>query len=504
MDPQLNGATPRRDGDGADAAARGARNVAVMATGRLATHAVLVVSAFAIPRVLGAESFGRYAAAMAVVQILLGASGAGLAFVEMRFFAPLWREGDRNAALDLGSSIWTARLALSGVAALLATGWLALSAGLELGGLLCLLAGLLCGARCLLESTRSLFLSLGRAAPMTGFELARVTLVLPTVLVGFTVAGLLGVFAALPAVHGLLFAVAAVALLRTAPLQLRRFRWSALAPHVGYSLASFVGAVAGIVQAQFAVYAVASWVAPREAGLLAFAVQLFALLQGLFIAARRSLFPILSELASRGESDRLGLWAGIMMRYASAAVCVTTVAWGLVGESLIEWTLTDAFLPAHECGLWMLVGVMFYCGGGSANSLHYVQERPRTGSGNLVLFAGATLAGLAAAIVDRPAEGAALRIAGVYAGASALFFGAAVVSLRRASGLSLPLGRTLLLMAPAALAWPATSWEASLPARLGALLAFAVAYLGLATGLGLLPAREIREIADRLRGRETQ
>ena len=46
---------------------RGARNLLVMTGGRVAIHAVLVVSAFWIPRALGASSHGRYAAVFAVV-----------------------------------------------------------------------------------------------------------------------------------------------------------------------------------------------------------------------------------------------------------------------------------------------------------------------------------------------------------------------------------------------------------------------------------------------------
>lgn len=500
MEPPLSPGAAQR-AESADIVARGARNVAVTTTGRLATHVVLMVSAFAIPRALGAETYGRYAAALAVVQILMAGSTAGLAFVEMRFFAPLWRGTDRERALDLGSSIWVARLLLSLAAGVGAAVWLAGSRGLGFDVLTCMLAGLLCGSRSMLDATRSLFLSLGRAGPMIGFELARVALVLPTLLLAFAAGGLLGVFGALPAVHLALFVAAAVLLLRTAPLRVSRFRWSALAPHVSYSLASFVGAVAGIVQAQFAVYVVASWVASREAGYLAFAVQLFALLQGLFIAARRSLFPILSELAARGETARLGLWAGIMMRYSSAAVCLTAVGWGLLGAPLIDLTLTGAFLPAHECGLWMLAGVMLYCGGGSANSLHYIEERPRVASANLVLFATATIVGLTLVLWARPPEGAALRIAGVYAVAAGLFFVSAVVTLWRASGRVMPLARTLALMAPVGLAWPAAAWEADTSLRLIAFALFAAVYLGSSALLGLLPAGEMREIAARLRGR---
>ena len=93
-----------------------------------------------------------------------------------------------------------------------------------------------------------------------------------------------------------------------------------------------MGALAGIFQAQFAVFAVASWVAPREAAYLGFAVQIFALAQGLFIAARRGLTPILSELEAGGETGRLASWGGLMMRYWTAALCLATVAWGLIGR----------------------------------------------------------------------------------------------------------------------------------------------------------------------------
>lgn len=52
MASALSGVPPATAGD---VARRGARNVLVMTVGRLATHAVLVVTVFVIPRLLGAE-----------------------------------------------------------------------------------------------------------------------------------------------------------------------------------------------------------------------------------------------------------------------------------------------------------------------------------------------------------------------------------------------------------------------------------------------------------------
>ena len=483
---------------GGDAARRGTRNVAAMTAGRLAIHAVLVVSAFVIPRALGAESYGRYAATLAVVQILVTTSAAGLPFVEARFLAPLWRR-DPGSASTLGSTLWVTRLALALVAGIAAGAWLALAPELGLGLTVCALAGLLCTTRSANEATRSLFLSVGRVGSLVALELARVAFTVPTVVVAFGMAGLGGVFAALPVLYALLFAVGATALLRSIPLRPGGFHWASLAPHLGYSLSASVGALAGIFQAQFAVFAVASWVAPREAAYLGFAVQIFALAQGLFIAARRGLTPILSELEAGGETARLGSWGGLMMRYWAAALCLATVAWGLVGAFVVELALTPAFLPTHACATWMLAAALLFGCGASANGLLYVRGHARTASINLVIYAAFTTAGLGVVLSDG-ADGSALRIAAVYAASSALFAACALATLWRRGGIGLPLSRPLLLMAPTFLAWPASTWDAGLGERAAALLAFTAVYLGLAVGLRLLPVAEIRTIISHLRG----
>jgi O-antigen/teichoic acid export membrane protein len=482
---------------GGDAARRGTRNVAAMTAGRLAIHAVLVVSAFVIPRALGAESFGRYAAALAVIQILVTSSAAGLPFVEARFLAPLWRR-DRAGAIALGSTLWLSRLALAVLAGVAAGLWLALTPQLGLGASVCALAGVLCTTRSANEATRSLFLAVGRVGSLIGLELARVSLTVPAVVLAFAAGGLGGVFAALPLLYALLFALGTAALLRTIGLRPGGFRWASLSPHLGYSLSASVGALAGIFQAQFAVFAVASWVSPREAAYLGFAVQIFALAQGIFIAARRGLTPILSELQAGGETARLASWGKLMLRYWTAALCLMTLAWALLGAFVVELALTPAFLPTHACATWMLAAALFFGWGASANGLLYVLGHARSASIDLVVYAALTTAGLGL-VLGGGSEGSALRIAIVYAASSALFAACTLATLWRRGGIRLPLGRPLLLMAPTLLAGPASRWDATLGERAAALALFTVLYLGLAVGLRLLPVSEIRTIASHLR-----
>jgi O-antigen/teichoic acid export membrane protein len=486
------------EGSGDDQARRGGRNLVVMTAGRLAIHAVLVVAAFVVPRVLGAESYGRYAAALAIVQILVAVSSAGLPLVEARILAPLWRR-DRAAAATLGSTIWLVRLALAALSGLAAAAWVDLAPALGFDGQIVLLVGLLCAARAATEATRSLLLPLDRVGAMIGIELARAVFTVPVVVIAFTRQGLVGVFTSLPVMYALLLTAAIALLLRVIPLRPKHFRWSALRPQLTYSLTAFVGTVAAVVQSQFGVFAVASWVATREAGYLAFAVQLFAFAQALFLAANRALLPVLAELESRGDARRLARWGGLMMRYAAGAMCIFTLGWALLGGSLVELALGEAFLPAHACGIWMLVAAMLFCAANAANTLLYVRRHGSAASGNLVLYAAATMGGLALALIGRESDGAALRIAQVYAIASVVFFACAHATLSRVGSIRLPAGRALLLMAPTALAWPASAWDAALATRLVAFGGFALAYVGAAAGLGLLPLRELRDVARRMR-----
>ena len=251
-----------------DAAGRAVGSLAKMAGGRLATQAVLLLSAIVIPRVLGAEAFGLYAAVMAVVAILDALATGGLQMAEVRYLAPAWRSADRREALELGSSIWTTRLALSLVAGLAATAWLALSPSLGLGPRLWALLGLFACFRYAFEATRHLLLPLGHVGKMALFDLARAVLTLVVVVAAFRGFGLGGVFTALPAMQGLLLVAGLVVLLRVAPFGPGRFRAAALRPLVGFSLLTLVGVIAWVVQSQFAVYAVANWVSLEEAAVL--------------------------------------------------------------------------------------------------------------------------------------------------------------------------------------------------------------------------------------------
>ncbi|MCH2173237.1 hypothetical protein MK489_20860 [Myxococcota bacterium] len=480
-------------------ARRGAHNLLVMGTGRLATQVVLVMSAFLIPRVLGADGYGAFAALMALISIVQTGCAFGFPTVEVRFLAPLWRLNDRGDAEVLASSIWLVRLGLSLVGGVMVAVWIQSSPGLDVPlGLVALLVGFAL-LRFSLESTKSLLLPLGRVGSLAALDFWRAAVTLPCIVFLYPPFGLFGTFAGLAVLHGVLLIIARARLRGLGRIRVQRFRLAILQPHIAFAATSFVSALAGMTQVQFSVYALANWVTRAEAGYLGIAVQLYGLVQVLFISARRSIMPQLSELQNLGQSDRVTYWGGLMMRYSAWLLTTLAVGWSLVGEYVVRGFLTDAFAPVYPCAIWILVASTFFCCGASCNGLLFVRDLPRVGASNTVAFAAMTGMGLLWGVSGEPV-GAALRIAGVYALASAFFFATSYLTLGFKGGLWLPLGRTLVLLTPLALAGPASSLELAPWMELAVALAFSVVYFAVAVALRLLPWEEIREIVGNFRG----
>jgi len=464
-----------------------------MTFGRIGIQVVMIVSAIVIPRTLGSEGYGLFAALIAVVAIVQTGAGLGLPTVEVRFLAPLWRSPAREAAIALASTIWSVRLILGAVGAACVMAWLGASSELALSFSMCALMGIFALFRYALEATKSMMLPLGHVGKLAAFDFARAALTLPILVGLYPHFGLLGVFTGLVALQLGLFVAGFGLLRRILPVGPSRFRWASLRPHVGFSVATFVGALSSMFQAQFAVYAVAMWVTRAEAGYLGVSVQVYSMLQVLFLAARRVLMPHLSQLQTEGQHERLAHWGEVMTRYSAAALGAVVVLWSLLGRYVVHGVLTDVFAPVYECTILILVATTFFCCAASCNALLFVRELPRIGSTNTLLYAMATGVGIVWVLGGDDA-GASLRIAGVYAAAAGFFFACSYASLGFFGHLWLPLRRTLLLLAPTLLAWPAWAWEAGFAARFAAACVFVALYAGYAIILHLLPAKELAEI----------
>jgi len=299
--------------DALTTAGRAAQNVLKMMTGHLATVAVLTVSGILIPRVLGVESYGKSSAVLAVVAILQAASTLGLPQVGVRFLSPLW-PADQPQALALGSTIWTIHLALVPLLGVAGYFWLGATVAAEEGRWTLLALGTLCALRPAQEATRIFFLPLGHVGKLTLFELLHALARLPIVLATYLAWGLAGTFVVLPLLQAVVWGATTVTLRRVFPLRFALFRWSVLKPHLAFAGWAFVDTGSSMIHVQLSIYAVAAWSTNRAAGVTAVAIHLYLLVRNLYVAAHRSLRPLLAELEVADEARRLCGWSELMMR----------------------------------------------------------------------------------------------------------------------------------------------------------------------------------------------
>ena len=339
----------------------------------------------------------------------------------------------------------------------------------------------------------SQLLPLGRVRAYVTLDFLRATLALGVVVVAFRVTGIDGVFRWFGTVFLVLFLFASLLLRRTLPLRPWSARWGSLRPHLGYSLAVFVGELSVVAQAQFVIFIIAIRIGRTEAGIVAMALQLQAAIQTLYMAGRASLMPILAEIEASGELERLRIWGSLMMRYGVAIGSVGSMTWALIGGDLLAWFLPAEFAPVHQTGTVILLGVTLLrlCGRLPGSALH-----PWSGNAGIGLLGGlhsrhncwrVTGARLAAGSVVSCPRGA-------YALAAAVFFASAYLLLGRVGGLWLPLRRTALLLLPAVLALPASEWQGAMPVRLTVLIGFVVVFVVGAGALRLLPVEEFLEV----------
>lgn len=487
-----------------NAAQRGLQDVLRMASGRVATQAVLILSALVIPRTLGVAGYGQFLAAMAVLAILQEVSSFGLPLVEMRFLSPLYRgasdSAERSQANDLGSAIWSFRVTLGLVAAVLAAVWLSRSEQLRLTlwviGVLSVLALL----RFSYEATRSLFLPLGLIGHLVTFDFVRASGTLVAVLCAFPWFGISGVFVTLAVLYGLLLVSCVARLSKKAPMARPTARWSPLAPYLSYGAWSFVGTLSEMVQNQFSVYALAAWGTLEQAGLLGLSLQVFGLFRLLVLSARNSLMPILAQLEEKGEVARVRYWGDLMLRVSAALSCTAVVSWALIGEFVVRGLLMDSFAPVYPLIAIILLGAIFYAGGVVFSGLLYLYRRQISASLVSVAYALATICGLVVAF-QSAASDVAGQIAWAYAAAAFLFFVLNYLALGIRCRLWLPIRRFFFLILPAFAVWPAMSWQAPAVHRFAALLLFLAVYALVAVAGKLLPREELKRIFQLLRSR---
>ena len=483
--------------DTSSVAREGARSLLVMISGNLVIQAVTLVAALVIPRFLGPQVYGRWSAVMALVSFAAVITQFSLIWVDVRFVGAPWRTGRIDEATKMASTTWLLRLILGVVIAGVVAAWAYTSPGLEIGIALATNIFLLAIVRYGFRTHLSLFMALGLVRHFSLMSLARVALSLVAVIVGYTLGGFPGIFVALATMQAVLFLISLFLLRRALPVRPGLYSWPLLHEHLGYAGWTFVGALCRSALMWLPIYIVATSVSSIVAAFVGVQVQVLAVLTEMSSSGRNALLPILAQFDAVSHHPRMRNWGSMIVRYGIAASCLSIVVWALIGRELTRWILSDAYAPAYEGVIWMTTAHMFAFAGLTCNAILNLRGLAKLAAWNLMCYALLTLGGVFWAVQGSD-EGAAVRVAMAYAAAGGVFALVSYYTLGVFGHCWLSLRRSLLLMAPSLLAWPAYAWDVSFAWRAVASVGFTVVYVAMAISFNLISAKEIQKLLNKL------
>lgn len=488
---EVNGENVKRS---TSVAHEGARSLLVMISGTLVVQTITLVAALVIPRFLGPEVYGRWSAVMALISFAATISLFSLRWVDLRFVGPPWRSGRIEEATQMASTTWLFRLVLGLPIAVLVAVWAYASPALEIDLPLAAAVFFVCVARSGLRTHLSLLLALGCTARFTEVNLARVSLIFAATVAGYALGGFAGIFLALAVALAFLFLLSLVLFRQILPVRPGLFTWAPLRTHWGFASWTFAGALCRSAQVSLPIYIVASSVSSVEAAFVGVQTQLLSVLTEVSNAGRNALLPILAHFDAEGQYARLRKWGSLIIRFGTAAGCLSVVIWALVGRELIQWILSDKYAPTYEGVMWIALAHTLLFAAATCNAVLSLRGLAKLTTINLAAYGLSTICGVLWT-VRTSGDDVSVQVAMVFAAAAALFFVMAYFSLGMFGNCWLSLRRSLLLLAPALLAWPAQAWDASFAWRLVAAVGFSAAYLVLAMYCGLIKLDEMRNLA---------
>ena len=333
------------------------RNAGTVLSLRLLLSMESMAFALIVPRVMGPESYGRYALLIALSTWFLLASAFGLAQLASRQIPPLLLGRDRSALRTFLIDLVNIRLITAALSSALFLALTIVWLREIPAHLLWLVAGTLF-LRSVSNLLYSFFLGLHEAGRWGLGPTLRAWLCLITIVPGFLLGGLTGAWI------GLLVAelpCVALALTWLRPRFSSAFRREdvptglraglhRLRPQMGFGMAYFLSGLltAGLRPAGMAMLR-GGPDAVRQMGFYGIASDVFALLAATLAQLILSFTPFLTTLRERGKSLELRLWTDRLLRVGVAASVMGFAACALLAPGAAPVVFGRGFSPVGRC-----------------------------------------------------------------------------------------------------------------------------------------------------------
>jgi len=323
-----------------------ARNAGWLVVQRGVHVATAAAFGLLVPRLMGPESFGRYALLTSVSMWFAMLSGLGAVSLMTRVVPQFAAAGDTSGIRKLMTNLLALRastgvltgLAYFAIIAALAGDLDRVAAGLIAAAVFCRAVGNICF---------SLFLGLNRAARWGLGDLARKVLTLGGVVVGYPIAGLRGACAG--------FLAANIVVLIAGLIGARPYiRWSAIdfrREYLGPFLKIGTSFAAGnllLALAQRSGETIVRLASDDYAQVGFFGVAYSAYLTGAYVLWQGSVAfaPLLVTLQHRDDAAAVSLWLGRLLKWMMVGAALVALATALVADDVVPRLLGAAFMPA--------------------------------------------------------------------------------------------------------------------------------------------------------------
>ncbi|HOW97360.1 MAG TPA: hypothetical protein P5567_13035 [Kiritimatiellia bacterium] len=465
--------------------------------GQAAIILVSLCTTMLMPRLFGAEDFGRWVLFRSVISLAMILCVSGSSELMGRYYVALRAEGRDADAGRLFKLVFAFRLALAGLGALASGLLLAASTRVALGGE----AAVLSGASVLLlvigMSFHAVLYSERRMPRVAALNLLNASLVPAVVLAAYAAAGFRWVPRAC-VLGDALYALAAFALAR-GPMQWAagwppRARWPEYGRFV--ATAGFSNALVS-VYGNLPPYLMAG--AGMDAAQIAFmglAVRVGDIVRMTLVSVGGALFPSITWVYEREGLDRALRWQGIATRFGAVAALAAAGVFAAAGGGLVRLVWGAAYDGAVPAIGLVLFSVVFLWIGFQHGWL-----------GMLLKSATPFAAGSLALVLSFPLlfrvlgpAGGARGVAQAQFLCAAGFMALVMTHVRLGWKQGLPVARLAAPALAAAAAWPlGFGSRLGLPAGLAAAALWAACFAAVTFLSGSLRWAEVAEIAGRLR-----
>lgn len=389
----------------------------IIAVWKTVEYAGLVLFTIAVPRIMAPEQYGRFAAVLSLVSLLVAASGLGSVVTFGRYMPEYQARGQWHEARALFTQLFWTRALLAGVMA----GALALSFPSLVPGVspLVRLAGagaLLAGATA--TTCYQAFLGLNALAKWSVQDaLTRIVLLAFIIVTGSATT----VGTAITSLFVTQLGFLGVGLLWTR----RYFLWSRalldrrqLASHLSFGGLFFLAnlLLTAVWRGGDALVLVLSG-QPTEAAFFSLANAAMMTVGLLFIQVAFMLVPTLTTLELSGHHARMKAAVAQLLKLLTIAAFLVILAVLAIGKQLIDVVLGTPYLPVADSLRILAFGLPALAVLGAGNCYALVHKQPgkalRVNGVALMVFVGASIA----LIPPAGAQGAALSVTMAFAGA---------------------------------------------------------------------------------------